>query len=129
MYPTPGLVTVLFLELTIGTIAVTEIAQGQESVFDIFNLFILFELFPYTSRIQILPHEVYLSFLIDVIHNALCSPVFFAQETIRAFRPGPFLFVAEFDQLFAHCTNIPVFEDTPILGGGIRYNDRFFLIG
>ena len=38
VYPTPGLGTVPFLELTIGVIAVTEVAQGQEGVFDIFNL-------------------------------------------------------------------------------------------
>ncbi len=63
-----------------------------------------------------------------MIDEALSNLIFLPQETLRVFRPGPFLFVAEFDNLFTHRTNIPVLEDTPVLGGGIRYGDRLFLI-
>ena len=77
---------------------------------------------------QILPHEIYLSFQIDMIYEALSNFIFLPQETLRVFRPGPFLFVAEFDNLFTHRTNIPVLEDTPVPGGGIRYGDRLLLI-
>src|SRR5215469_18870441 len=79
------------------------------------HLLALFKLSPDASGIQILPHEVYLSFRIDMIHETLSNSVCLPQEALRVFRPRPLLFVAECDHLLAHGPDIPVFKDTPVL--------------
>jgi hypothetical protein len=63
-----------------------------------------------------------------MIHKALSDAIFLTQKTAWISRPRPFLFVTEFDHLFANRTDIPVFKDTPVLGGDVGYDDRFFLI-
>ena len=63
-----------------------------------------------------------------MIHNALGDPVFLAQKTSRLLRPGPLLFVAELDHLFAHRTDVLVLKDAPVFGDRIGDSDRFFLV-
>jgi hypothetical protein len=58
-----------------------------------------------------------------LIHKALGDPVFLAQKTSRVLRPGPLLFVAELDHLFAHRTDAPVLKHAPVFGDRIGDND------